>query len=59
METGQYPYEQSYGFCRINVDKYNRRAGEKTKDPSKDLLKRDTYYHELKKLEELHKQGRI
>lgn len=59
METGCYPFEQSYGFCRINVDKYNRRAGQKTKDPTEDLLKRDTYQHELRKLVELHVQGRI
>lgn len=59
METGCYPYQQSIGFCRLSIEKYERRLGWKTKETDTDKLKIKTYKNELKKLCELHEQGVI
>lgn len=50
MEHGEWPLEQCIGFCRINVAKYQERAGRKTADASVDLEKAKTYQEELQRL---------
>lgn len=59
METGCYPYQQAIGFCRLSIEKYERRLGRKTKETDTDELKIKTYKNELKKLCDLHEQGVI
>lgn len=57
METRGYPYQWCLGFCQINADKYERRAGHKPgADRAVDLRKAETYRRELVKLQELHRQ---
>lgn len=57
MEHGHWPYEQSLGFCLINVAKYKERAGRKTKEKALDLEKAKTYEREAIKLRDLNRVG--
>lgn len=63
FEHGYYPAIVAISFCYLNMLKYEKRAGRKTKDLSEDLKKARTYYDEYAKLlekrdkEEIHDQG--
>ncbi|HJA47518.1 MAG TPA: DUF3310 domain-containing protein, partial [Candidatus Limosilactobacillus excrementigallinarum] len=52
METGHYPYEQSVGFCRLSIEKYERRLGRKTKETTTDELKIQTYKSEIEEFKQ-------
>lgn len=63
FEHGYYPAVVAISFCYLNMLKYEKRAGRKTKDPSEDLKKARTYFDEYVKLlkkrekDEIHDQG--
>ena len=59
FEMGLYPAQYSILFCLGNVEKYLRRAGKKTKDPTEDLKKAKDYLDELWKLCDLRDAGLI
>lgn len=59
FEHGKYPVVLAIGFCYLNIEKYLRRAGRKTADPSEDLRKAMTYFQEYKKLLELRSVGQL
>lgn len=59
FEMDLFPAQFSILFCLGNVEKYLRRAGKKTKDPSKDLKKAKDYLDEVWKLRELREAGLI
>ena len=57
MENRHFPYEQCIGFCRINIIKYQRRAGHKPGVPKElDNAKADTYLAEMRKLKKLREE---
>ncbi|MGS6025622.1 DUF3310 domain-containing protein [Limosilactobacillus fermentum] len=63
FEHGYYASIAAICFCYLNMLKYEKRAGRKTKDPSEDLKKARTYLDEYVKplekreKEEIHDQG--
>ena len=59
FEMGLYPAQYSILFCLGNVEKYLRRAGKKTEDPTEDLKKAKDYLDELWKLRDLRDAGLI
>ena len=59
FEMGLYPAQFSILFCIGTYEKYLRRAGKKTKDPTEDLKKAKDYLDELWKLRDLRDAGLI
>lgn len=59
FEMGLYPAQYSILFCLGNYEKYLRRAGKKTKDPTEDLKKAKNYLDELWTLRDLRDAGLI
>ena len=59
FEMGLYPAQYSILFCLGNFEKYLRRAGKKTKDPTEDLKKAKDYLDELWTLRDLRDAGLI
>lgn len=59
FEMDLYPAQYSISFCLGNYDKYLRRAGKKTKDPTEDLKKAKDYLDEVWKLRDLRDAGLI
>ena len=59
FEMGLYPAQYSILFCLGNVEKYLRRAGKKTKDPTEDLKKAKDYLDEVWTLRDLRDAGLI
>ena len=59
FEMGLYPAQYSIIFCIATYEKYLRRAGKKTKDPTEDLKKAKDYLDEMWKLRELREAGLI
>ena len=59
FEMGLYPAQYSILFCIGTYEKYLRRAGKKTKDPTEDLKKAKDYLDEMWKLRDLRDAGII
>lgn len=59
FEMGLYPAQYSILFCLGTYEKYLRRAGKKTKDPTEDLKKAKDYLDEVWKLRDLRAAGII
>lgn len=59
FEMGLYPAQYSILFCLGTFEKYLRRAGKKTKDPTEDLKKAKDYLDEVWKLRDLRDAGLI
>lgn len=59
FEMGLYPAQYSILFCIATYEKYLRRAGKKTKDPTEDLKKAKDYLDEVWKLRDLRDVGLI
>lgn len=59
FEHGYYPAIAAISFCYLNMLKYEKRAGRKTKDPSEDLKKARAYFDEYVKLLEKRDKGEI
>lgn len=59
FEMGLYPAQYSILFCVATFEKYLRRAGKKTKDPTEDLKKAKDYLDEVWKLRDLRDAGMI
>ena len=59
FEMGLYPAQFSILFCIGTYEKYLRRAGKKTEDPTEDLKKAKDYLDELWKLRDLRDVGLI
>ena len=59
FEMGLYPAQYSILFCIATFEKYLRRAGKKTKDPTEDLKKAKDYLDEVWKLRDLRDAGII
>ena len=59
FEMGLYPAQYSILFCIATFEKYLRRAGKKTKDPTEDLKKAKDYLDEVWKLRDLRNEGMI